>query len=587
MPVARRAARQARGRGLGDRSRLRRRSSAGRRRRRDGTRHASGRASCTAEPSCPRQKSAEDLGVDLRLRLAAHRAGDDRQATVAADHDRHQRVQRPLAAGEQVRRLGIEAEAGAAVVGDDAGRRLQDRGAEAVVDALDDRDRPAVRVGGDAGDGVAGGGAGRRAPASAVGRRLSASARRTLDAAGREVRRRPSSPSSGTSWGRGSQRCRSRSSLVRRKSRARAPAAGPSGSGGASSPRSPAMSSSAAGAAAGRSPASWAAPSGSRGRRPRRARGSTTSVACAARSSVVITPPRGAQAGDVARAELAAVEGGDAVAAIVSSDAASAGWRKTSPSASGRAPSSRRPEEHVAQPRVGGEQLGLPGEGRGERARDGAAVAAYAIAGRSRRAKSRAPPRPRSVSQAASTPGTVTVCGPRTGMPVRVTGAGSRSRAARTRAASSAAGAAPLPLTPSPCRPARARGRSRRRRSSTCAGRRRSASRRPRGRRRRRCRRRRRPRGRLRSPPCAASPGRACGVGRSCSLASRLPPGLAMRARRPSRPVLFPARRGRALAFAPAAPRRRPRAPCSPCASSRRRAPRTAVPAGGGPGEGE
>ena len=70
------------------------------------------------------------------------------------------------------------------------------------------------------------------------------------------------------------------------------------------------------------------------------------------------------------------------------------------------------------------------------------------MAGRSRRAQSAGRRRAaRSVSQAASTPGTVTVCGPRTGMPVRVTGAGSRSRAARTRAASSAAGAAPLPLT--------------------------------------------------------------------------------------------------------------------------------------------
>ena len=59
--------------------------------------------------------------------------------------------------------VGVEAEAGAAVVRDDAGRRLEDRGAEAVVDALDDRHGPAVRVGGDAGDGVAGGGVGRRA----------------------------------------------------------------------------------------------------------------------------------------------------------------------------------------------------------------------------------------------------------------------------------------------------------------------------------------------------------------------------------------------------------------------------------------
>ena len=69
--------------------------------------------------------------------------------------DRHQRVRRPLPRRELVGVPGLEREAGAAIVGDDPGRGLEDPGAEAAEEALDQRHTPAVGVGGDERDRVA------------------------------------------------------------------------------------------------------------------------------------------------------------------------------------------------------------------------------------------------------------------------------------------------------------------------------------------------------------------------------------------------------------------------------------------------
>ena len=95
------------------------------------------------------------LRVDLRLRGAAHRPGDRRQPAFAVHEHRHQRVERPLPRRDLVRVIGLQRETAAAVVGDDPGLRFQDRGAEAVPQALDQRDRPAFGVGGHHGDRVA------------------------------------------------------------------------------------------------------------------------------------------------------------------------------------------------------------------------------------------------------------------------------------------------------------------------------------------------------------------------------------------------------------------------------------------------
>ncbi|GBC87447.1 hypothetical protein HRbin12_01453 [bacterium HR12] len=93
--------------------------------------------------------------VDLRLPAAAHRAAHRREAPVAVGEDRHEGVRRPLPADEHVGVTRVEHEGRAAVVADDAGLGLPDPRAEAVVEALDERDRPALRVGRDERDRVA------------------------------------------------------------------------------------------------------------------------------------------------------------------------------------------------------------------------------------------------------------------------------------------------------------------------------------------------------------------------------------------------------------------------------------------------
>ena len=90
--------------------------------------------------------SDQVLGVDLRLGGAAHGGRDGRQAAIAVDEHRHQRVEGALPGRDLVRMAGLEREAGAAVVRDDAGLRFEDPCAEAVVQALDQRDRPPFGV---------------------------------------------------------------------------------------------------------------------------------------------------------------------------------------------------------------------------------------------------------------------------------------------------------------------------------------------------------------------------------------------------------------------------------------------------------
>ena len=102
-------------------------------------------------PELPEQ----ELSVDLRLRGPAHRRRDADQLVPAQHHHGHERVARALARGEGVGGCGIERERGAAVLEDDAGLGLEDVRAEAPVDGVDQRDRPAVRADGGEADGVA------------------------------------------------------------------------------------------------------------------------------------------------------------------------------------------------------------------------------------------------------------------------------------------------------------------------------------------------------------------------------------------------------------------------------------------------
>ncbi len=89
-----------------------------------------------------------ELGVDLRLGVAAHRAGHDPRTGLAVpeQHPGEQRVERPLARREHVRVRRIEAEVAAAVVVVDAGHRVDHARAEAHVVRLDEADRVALRV---------------------------------------------------------------------------------------------------------------------------------------------------------------------------------------------------------------------------------------------------------------------------------------------------------------------------------------------------------------------------------------------------------------------------------------------------------
>ena len=92
----------------------------------------------------------DDLGVDLRLGVAAHRAGHDPRPGSPSRNSipGKQRVERPLARREDVRVARVEAEVAAAVLVVDAGRRIDHAGPEAQVVGLDEADRVAVGVDG-------------------------------------------------------------------------------------------------------------------------------------------------------------------------------------------------------------------------------------------------------------------------------------------------------------------------------------------------------------------------------------------------------------------------------------------------------
>ena len=93
--------------------------------------------------------------IDLRLAMTTPGAGERDEGAVAMHGDRHQRVRRLLARRELVGVAGLEREATAPIVGDDPGGRLEDAGAEAAVQTLDQGDAPPVGIGGDECDGVA------------------------------------------------------------------------------------------------------------------------------------------------------------------------------------------------------------------------------------------------------------------------------------------------------------------------------------------------------------------------------------------------------------------------------------------------
>ena len=156
-----------------------------------------------------RRRGRDELGVDLGLGVAAHRAGDDPRSglAVAEEHAGHERVQRPLARREHVRVVRVEREVAAAVLVVDAGLRIDDAGAEAQVVRLDEADRVAVGVDrGEVGRAAAG--------------RVGGGARHGGPIAGRSAPRAPrrgslsSSRSTGMSRAAGSVRCASRSAIA-------------------------------------------------------------------------------------------------------------------------------------------------------------------------------------------------------------------------------------------------------------------------------------------------------------------------------------------------------------------------------------
>ena len=126
---------------------------------RDGEVHPADEVPGSVERSCRGEGQIEGTDevarVHLGLRAAAHRARDGRQAPIPLHEHRHERVRWPFVAGEHVRRLGVEREGAPAVVADDPGRRLEGSRAEPAREALDERDRSSVAVGGDERDRVA------------------------------------------------------------------------------------------------------------------------------------------------------------------------------------------------------------------------------------------------------------------------------------------------------------------------------------------------------------------------------------------------------------------------------------------------
>jgi hypothetical protein len=88
----------------------------------------------------------DHLGVDLRLGVAAHGADHDPRAAVPQEHPRHERVECPLARGQDVRLRRVQAEVAAPVLVVDPGLRVGHAGAEPAVVRLDEADGVAVAV---------------------------------------------------------------------------------------------------------------------------------------------------------------------------------------------------------------------------------------------------------------------------------------------------------------------------------------------------------------------------------------------------------------------------------------------------------
>ena len=92
--------------------------------------------------------AGKDLGLELRLAVAAHRAHRHHASVVESDERRIERVRRPPAGLERVDRLVVEREGRAAVLHEDAGARQDAARAIFPIDRLDIGNREPARVDG-------------------------------------------------------------------------------------------------------------------------------------------------------------------------------------------------------------------------------------------------------------------------------------------------------------------------------------------------------------------------------------------------------------------------------------------------------
>src|SRR5438445_2831839 len=101
------------------------------------------------------ETARDERRLRLRLAFAAHGPVDEARAAVLEIHGRDQRVQGALAGSKGIGLAGIQREERAAILKDHAGVPGHEARAPREVHRLDERDRVALSIGGDDGDGVA------------------------------------------------------------------------------------------------------------------------------------------------------------------------------------------------------------------------------------------------------------------------------------------------------------------------------------------------------------------------------------------------------------------------------------------------